>query len=436
MTRIRRVALAAALGGLLAGGLLAVPAAAEPDTPVLVKTGASATRAGGRAFDTCVAPNLAAITAWEASPYRTVNVYFGGNNRACPTQPNLTPSWVTTIAKRGWRILPTYLGYQPACTRSTKTHRYTTTAQALSTGAADAQDAVNRAQALGLRPGSALYADVEHYDVAASGCATTVRAYVSAWTKKLHQLGYLSGVYVHQDSGALHLAQSYSSTSYARPDAIWIARWDGVASLTGWPTVPNSLWPVNQRIKQYEGNVRETWGGVTITIDRNVIAAPVATVLMAYQVTSSTPLNARSGPSTGFSVVRTYAPRSTVQVVCQIPGQTVGSTNLWARLSDGSFVADHYLSTPTSTKLPRCTYPGQVTATGGLNARTGPGAQYALSGAKLPYGALAYVSCQKAGSRVSTTSVWNRLEDGRWVSDYYVSNASNTTFSARVARCA
>jgi uncharacterized protein YraI len=425
------------VGGLLAGLLLAAPAAAEPDTPVLVKTGTSATRAVGHAFDTCLAPSTAALAAWRAaSPYRTVNVYFGGNNRACPVQPNLTPAWVTGAARTGWRILPTYLGYQPACTRSSKPNRYTTTAQALAFGAADGQDAVDRAKALGMRPGSGLYADIEHYDVAAAGCAATVRSYVSAWVKKLHQLGYLAGVYVHQDSGALHLAQSFSSTSYARPDAIWMARWDGVASLTGWPTVPNSMWAISQRVKQYQGDVTETWGGVTINIDRNVIDAPVATVAQPFQVTSSTPLNARSGPSTAFAVVGTYAPGATVQLVCVIRGQTVGNNAYWGRLVDGSFVADYYLNTPTNHNLPLCGYPGQVTATGGLNARTGPGGTYALSGSKLPYGSLAWVACQKAGTPVGTTRVWNRLVDGRWVSDYYVSNASNTTYSARVARCA
>jgi hypothetical protein len=43
--------------------------------------------------------------------------------------------------------------------------------------------------------------------------------------------------------------------------------------------------------------------------------------------------------------------------------------------------------------------------------------------------------CQKAGSRVGTTSVWNKLRDGRWVSDYYVSNRSSTSWSTPVPRC-
>ena len=34
-------------------------------------------------------------------------------------------------------------------------------------------------------------------------------------------------------------------------------------------------------------------------------------------------------------------------------------------------------------------------------------------------GALAYVACQKAGSLVGATRVWNQLVDGRWVTDHY-----------------
>ena len=73
--------------------------------------------------------------------------------------------------------------------------------------------------------------------------------------------------------------------------------------------------------------------------------------------------------------------------------------------------------------------------TASLNARTGPGASYSTTGNPLPRGALAYVMCQKAGSKVGTTSGWNKLRDGRWVSDSYVSNRSNASWSAPVPRC-
>ncbi|GAA4700066.1 protein of unknown function (DUF1906) [Promicromonospora umidemergens] len=429
----------AALGSSLALVLvgLAVPAAAEPETPVAYRSASTVTRADSLGFDTCTAPSLAALKAWKGtSPYRVVNMYFGGNNRGC-SQPNLTAAWVRDASAMGWKLLPTYFGYQPYCMRGDKPNRYTA-ANATSRGNSDATDAVAKAKALGMRSGSALYADVEHYDRTDSACRTAVRRYVSAWTKTLHSSGYLAGVYVHQDSGLRDLSDSYTSTTYARPDAVWMARWDGNASLSGWPTAPNSHWAADQRAKQYRGDHDETWGGVKINIDSDAIEAPVATVARTYRVTSSTSLNARSGPSTSYPVVRAHAPGSSLSVVCQGTGQKVGPTTVWDRLTTGAWVSDYYVSTPSSTgftrSLPRCIYPGQVT-TDSLNARTGPGVSYPTTGSPLRRGSLAAVMCQKAGSRTGTTSVWNKLRDGRWVSDYYVSNRSNRSWSAPVPRC-
>jgi uncharacterized protein YraI len=429
-------------GAVLAGaalilGLAALPVAAEPETPVKYPGGASSTPADRLGFDACTAPSLSALRAWQGtSPYSLVNIYFGGNNRGC-TQPNLTKAWVRDAHAMGWRLLPTYMGHQPVCMLGNKPNRYTAS-NATSRGTSDAKDAVTQAKALGLLPGSALYADVEHYVRTDSACRTAVRRYVSAWTKTLHGAGYLAGVYVHQDSGLRDLADSYNSTTYARPDAVWMARWDGSQSLTGWPTAPNSRWAMWQRAKQYRGDHNETWGGVTINIDSDRVKAPVATVARAYKVTSSTALNARTGPSSSYSVVRSYDPGASMSVVCQASGQKVGTTSVWNRLTTGAWVSDRYTSTASNTgftsALPRCTYPGQVTTTS-LNARTGPGAKYAVTGSALPRGALAYVICQKAGSKVGTTSVWNKLLDGRWVSDYYVSARSNTSWSSPIPRC-
>jgi uncharacterized protein YraI len=432
-----RLAGVSATIALLIGGVT-MSAAAEPATPADYPSGSSATRATGLGFDTCTAPSLDALRAWRASSYRTVNIYFGGINRGC-AQPNLTSAWVRDATAMGWKILPTYFGQQPICKHGeSKPHRYTAS-NAASYGTSDGKDAIKQAKALGLLPGSALYADVEHYNRSDAACRVAVRRYVSAWTKTLHASGYLAGVYVHQDSGLKDLSDSYNSTKYARPDAVWMARWDGKTSLTGWPTAPNSHWAVHQRAKQYRGDHDETWGGVKLNIDSDSLNAPVATVAKAYRVTSSTPLNARTGPSSSYPVVRAHAPGSTVRVMCQGHGQKVGTSAVWDRLSNGTWVSDYYVSTPSSTgfssALPKCTYPGQVTASVAVNARTGPGTSYPKSGAPLPRGALAYVMCQKSGTKVNTTSVWNRLEDGRWISDYFVSNSSNTSWSKPVPRC-
>lgn len=272
--RIRAVALGltATCAALTLTG--AAPAVAEDEA---AEPAAAVTIAQGLGFDTCTAPSITALDAWwGTSPYETVNIYFGGLNRGC-RQPNLTPSWVQQADAMGWGLLPTYMGYQPYCMLGNKEHRYTAS-NATAIGTSDAQDALAQADRLGLLPGSALYADVEHYDNSDSSCVLAVRRYVSAWTQTLQDAGYLAGVYVHQNSGLADLSAVYDSPDYARPDAVWMARWDGDPSLTGWPTAPDHQWADHQRAKQYEGPHNETWGGVTINIDSDSLDAPIATV--------------------------------------------------------------------------------------------------------------------------------------------------------------
>jgi Domain of unknown function (DUF1906) len=412
------------------------PAAAEPATTVWYPPGASATRLTGYAFDTCSAPPLTTMQAWKtASPYLGVGTYIGGVSRSC-AQPNLTAAWVTGASLQGWRIIPIYVGYQAPCTGRPNVTKFTVvTAEIL--GTVDAADAVLQAQALGMLPGSAIYGDMEHYPASDPTCRTAVLSYVSAWTKELHRLGYLAGMYANLSSGATHLSEAYVAPDYARPDVLWMASWDGISTLTDWTGIPNVQWSNHQRGKQYRGDHDETYGGVKINIDSNRFDAPVATVGYAYQVTSEINLNGRSGPKTSTPIVQAYAPGATVGVVCQTAGTKIGTTSVWDKLTDGNYVSDYYVSTPSSTSysapLPRCTYPFQVTIPT-LNKRTGPSSRYAISGT-FPGGALGWVSCQHSGSKVATTSVWDRLDDGKYVSDYYLATPSKTTYSPPLPRC-
>jgi uncharacterized protein YraI len=414
---------------------IAPPAAAEPATSIRYPSVATATRLTGYAFDRCDAPSAAAMDAWVGSRYRGVAVYIGGLNRTCEAQPNLTPAWVVHVSKN-WRLIPIYLGHQAPCADRRRDEHFTAS-NAATKGTADAVAAVAAARALGMLPGSAIYGDMENYNAADTSCRDAVRRYVSSWTKELHRVGYLSGMYVNLGSGAQHLDDSYNSTAYARPDALWIARYDHVASLTGWAGILDTRWSNHQRAKQYWAERTETYGGVTMTVDSNRWDAPVATVAYSYTTTSTTPLNARSGPSTSYPVVATYPTGSRIKIVCQTPGSTVGSTKVWDKLTSGAYVTDYYLSTPSQTTysapVPRCKYPYQVTLSS-LNERQGPSSSYAVK-ATLRAGALAWVLCQTAGAKVYTTSVWDRLDDGYYVTDYYLATPSTTTYSRPIPRC-
>jgi len=264
-------------------GLLAASAAAlSPAVPAAALTGPSPGTFSGSGFDACEAPSQTVMTAWlTSSPYRAIGIYIGGNNRGCPKQANLTASWVSTQRSAGWHLLPIYMGTQPYCSNSSKINRFTG-ANAASIGRSEAANAVAEARTRGLANGSTIFSDIESYSttgvdnrnpslVCTPAVTTAVRAYQSAWTTRLHELGFLSGFYGSLGSGVRDQVAVYGSTAYVRPDYLWFARYDGIDSVldsTIPQVLPNNLW-VHRRIKQYLGGHNETYGGKTVNIDRN-----------------------------------------------------------------------------------------------------------------------------------------------------------------------
>src|SRR5664280_1873421 len=220
----------------------------------------------GKGFDTCTAPASDVMDTWlGSSPYQAVGIYIGGVNREC-AQPLLTAQWVSDRADAGWRMLQIYMGLQPYCTTSTKPYRFTA-ADAATSGSAAADDAVVQAQATGLGTGATIYSDIEAYSPTDSACTTAVLTYQSQWTQRLHEDGYLSGFYSSLGSGVRDQVAAYDSTSYVRPDYLWFARHDGVATVSD-PSIPSGYWP-HRRIKQYSGGALETYGGQSLNVDRD-----------------------------------------------------------------------------------------------------------------------------------------------------------------------
>ncbi len=436
LSRMWRPALAGAAAVAMAVAV-AGPAAAEPATTVAYPAWASATGYAGLAFDTCTAPPLASMQAWGTSPYHAIGVYVGGQNRTC-AQPELTSGWVGAVSVLGWRLIPIFKGRQPPC-GGRATDLKIVPAAAASEGTWAAGNAAAQAKALGMIEGSAVYYDMEAYPAGDASCRNAVLTFLSAWTSQLHRLGYVSGVYENLNLGAADLAGAYNSASYARPDALWIARYDQNQALTGWAGIPDSRWAVHQRAKQFRADFSETHGGVALTIDADNVDAPVATTAFGYHVTSgSNPATARSGPGGSYPAVKTYPAGAAVTVVCQAPGSTFGTTPVWDKLIDGSYVTDFRVDTPSGTgysaPVTHCQYPYQVTPGTGANQRGGPGVSYPITGS-LPAGSLAWVTCQQAGTWVGKTRVWDKITYQHWVSDSYVATPSATGFSKPTPRC-
>ncbi|WP_089102256.1 glycoside hydrolase domain-containing protein [Streptomyces hyaluromycini] len=225
----------------------------------------------GRAFDTCAAPSADVMKAWNTGFYGAAAVYIGGKNRGC-NQPYLTASWVKTVTAAGWKLIPLYVGSQPSCGSGGSVK--ISAATAASVGKSEADDAVSKAAALGMKAGSPVYLDMEAYDTTNTSCNNAVLTYVRAFDKELHAKTYRAGYYGFTSSSAKAIANATDKTDL--PGNLWYALWDQKnTTTTDWP-FGASQYTGHSRAHQYMVNSKETRGGHTITVDRDAWDAPVA----------------------------------------------------------------------------------------------------------------------------------------------------------------
>ncbi|WP_406167911.1 glycoside hydrolase domain-containing protein [Streptomyces sp. NBC_00996] len=238
------------------------PTAGAPEAAALP---ADATSFRGEGFDACTAPGQSAMDAWrDDSDYGAVGVYIGGINRAC-AQTHLTAGWLRTQYANGWRFFPLYVGRQPTSDGGSCGGGCAAITDPVPEGTEAADDAAKQAAALGFGKGTVIYDDLENYTPGGS-LTSQVLAYLDAYTKRLHKLGYRSGAYGNTSSLVTDLVANKSRVTL--PDVIHFARWDG-RSTTADSSIPASQWAKHQRIHQYLGDRTETHGDVTISIDRD-----------------------------------------------------------------------------------------------------------------------------------------------------------------------
>ncbi|MEO8851434.1 MAG: glycoside hydrolase domain-containing protein, partial [Allobranchiibius sp.] len=243
-------------------------------TPFASSTGGSEGEFTGLGMDTCAAPSLSTMRAWKASRYRAAGIYIGGSLRACG-DGNLSASWVSSVSAEGWGLMPIYVGLQAPCVTQ-RGLATISTASASSQGSAAATDAIAKARKFGIGTGRPIYYDMEDYG-AGDSCRSTVLSFLSAWTSVLHRSGYLSGVY--GGPGSVMSDMGGAGSSFAAPDHVWFAYWNGIASSraqSSYPRFSDSTWADHQRLHQYAGNITETWGGVRMQLDANWIDAKLA----------------------------------------------------------------------------------------------------------------------------------------------------------------
>ncbi|HSE72223.1 MAG TPA: glycoside hydrolase domain-containing protein [Nocardioidaceae bacterium] len=235
----------------------------------------------GYGFDQCNAPSQEAMDAWlTGSPFWAVGIYIAGDSRYCKTQENLTPTWVATQLRHGWRLLPLTVGRQASCSTVDRyqgnrisgdpTDNY---AKAREQGRVEATTTVAAARELGISARSTLWFDLEHFDASRLRCRESALSFLSAWTRRLHALGYVSGVYSSASSGirALDDARVLTPGRFTMPDRVWIADWNGRADVYS-AYVRSDGWMPGGRVHQYRGGHDERHGGVTINIDSNYMS--------------------------------------------------------------------------------------------------------------------------------------------------------------------
>lgn len=329
----------------------------------------------GFGLDTCSAPSTGTLTAWKSSPYRAVGVYIGGVNRACG-DGNLSASWVSSVSKAGWGLIPIYVGLQAPCVqaRGLSTISYSS---ASSQGTAAAADAIAKARRFGIGTGRPLYFDMENYGLGSS-CKSAALTFLSAWTNALHRSGYLSGVYGGPPSVMGDM--SSAASSFVAPDHVWYAYWNGLANTraqSSYSRFSDAKWASHQRLHQYAGNVTQSWGGVRLNIDANWIDAPLAgnASPVSYGTHITGPVGAGFGLNGPMSSWHTMTGQG-LGGHALYTGSSGASTEVngasWSMyLTPGTYSAMAYLPSSNSTGRARYTITGAGASGGSVVSQAG-----------------------------------------------------------------
>jgi photosystem II stability/assembly factor-like uncharacterized protein len=267
------------------GSFMAVESSGESGdrTELIPSLGSRTQTFAGHGFDSCTLPSASQMQNWIThSPYRVWNLYMGGSSRGnCGT---LTASFISQLAQQGWKFIPTWVGPQASCTTIFGATRMSSNPTvAYDQGISEANAAIARAASLGLTladaSGTMIYYDLEAYNPNDTACRNAASAFISGWSGQLRSRGNQAGVYGSPCGSAL---SDFASLSHV-PDGIWPAHWiytsyNRNATVWNLACLSNTLWTNSQRIRQYTGGHNETWGGVTLNIDSNVLDGIVATI--------------------------------------------------------------------------------------------------------------------------------------------------------------
>lgn len=245
------------------------------------------------AFDRCQYPSIPQLQAWwDASPYNVVNLYIGGVHRGC-NNIGLDVAWLRSASQMGWTFIPTWVGLQAPC-ESYFSHQISTNATiAYGQGRSEAKAAADAASAIGLPKDTVIYYDLEAYagSSVTTACRNAVKSFMNGWVERLHELGKKAGAYGSPRGSYM---ADWSEIAHV-PDYVWIAVWyspyfyDPEATVWVPEHLSDDLWAYHQRIRQYTNSHTETWGGVALTIDSNILDGGVAALPQQLSAGAASP---------------------------------------------------------------------------------------------------------------------------------------------------
>ncbi len=265
-------------------GLAAMLATLSVSVPAQAANVATPGNFTGYGFDQCLAPTQSAMNAWlRHSPFLAVGIYISGDSRGLPEPAQPDPELGRHPAAQGLAAAadhPRPAGLLQSPFPEVRQRRDDQPQAGASNGysrarvqgRAEANKAVPRREGAGhlgsehpvvrhrgLRPHPAPVPRVgarlpERLDLAAASAELRVRCLLQ------RRLG-------HQDP---RRRPREPAGKFNLPDRIWLARWDGKAN-TSSSYIRDDGWRPGGRVKQYQGGHNETWGGVTINIDRNFL---------------------------------------------------------------------------------------------------------------------------------------------------------------------
>jgi hypothetical protein len=255
--------------------------------------------ATNQGFDNCTLPTVSQMqTWWDHSPYSTINIYLGGVSAACPM--NRDAGWLYDVSQQGWSFILTWVGPQASCT--SYNHRMSSNpATAKQQGRDNADAAVATARQKGFLGDLVIYYDLESFSkgLEDAGCRAAADSFLQGWSERIHELGEYAGAYGTPCTSYI----SDWADNNNPPDDVWIANWNTVYEYdpteTVWdiPCLSNNLWKNSQRLKQYTGGHKETWGGLQKSIDSNVLEGQVSAILdVPLPASSQTSPATRSAP--------------------------------------------------------------------------------------------------------------------------------------------